>query len=365
MNSALATIRSSLREQELDAVLLSSSPNSIYATGFTGFSETERDGYVLVTSKTCYILTSTLYENAIKNTTTGIKLAVYTRETPLPKLITEISQKESLKTLGIETENLTVAEWLSLKIIPVSLKPFSSKGLRVTKNESELACLMKASRIADRALRSITHSILPGITEKDVVRLLEDAIKKAGGESAFPTIVAFGSNAASPHHRSSTAKLKTSDTILIDFGAKVQGYHSDMTRTFLYGSPPKKHLDMYQAVLRSQHAAVTCIETRLRDNAPIQAALVDQKARDYLKSLGYPSIPHSLGHGIGLAVHEAPSLSPVSQDLLTEGMVFSIEPGVYIPGEIGIRIEDLYVIQDNKLRAITHYPKKTASLEHH
>ena len=186
-----------------------------------------------------------------------------------------------------------------------------------------------------------------------------------GAQVAFPSIVAFGENAAIPHHMTGDTRLNKIDVVLIDFGARWKGYNSDCTRTHFVGKVPKKWKKIYETVKASQQAAIDYIskqyqtehqvtkQTSRSNKKAIELSDVDKVARNYITTRGYPTIPHSLGHGIGLEVHESPSLSPQSKDILQDGMVFSIEPGIYLPGEMGVRIEDLATIQNGKLLLLT------------
>lgn len=156
-----------------------------------------------------------------------------------------------------------------------------------------------------------------------------------------------------PHHQTGNTKLNYGDIVLLDLGAKIENYCSDMTRTLFFGKPSRKQKEIYKTVLIAQQRAVDVINATIKNGKQVKAAAVGEVARKYIISKGYPSIPHSLGHGIGLEVHEHPSLSPKSRDILKEGMVFSIEPGIYIEGFGGIRIEDLFVLEKSGLRQLT------------
>lgn len=210
------------------------------------------------------------------------------------------------------------------------------------------------------------------MTEKEVARKMELYAKEKDADMSFPTIVAFGPHAAIPHHHTSDQRLKDHDCILLDFGVRYQEYCSDMTRTIFLGEPTDEQKNVYETVLAAQQKSVEYISKALAschseqseesrdpsanrplDNRP-HAAIADRVARKYIESQGFASIPHSLGHGIGLEVHEAPSLSPSSEDTLVDGMVFSIEPGIYLNGKFGVRIEDLFTIQNGKLCQLTH-----------
>lgn len=184
-----------------------------------------------------------------------------------------------------------------------------------------------------------------GISERELAKYFEDFITSHGAGFSFPVIVAFGKNTSEVHHPTGNAVLETGDFVMMDFGVKLKGYCSDMTRTFVFGKPTRKQQKMLDAVKTAQRLAVDFIQEKLQRHEKISARKVDAIARDYLISQGYPSIPHSLGHGIGRQVHEDPKISPKSEDFLEPGMVFSIEPGIYLSGFGGVRAEDLYTIE--------------------
>ena len=188
---------------------------------------------------------------------------------------------------------------------------------------------------------------------------MEYFIKKHGAELSFPSIVAFGKNSSVPHHQTGNTKLtERIKLILLDFGVKYENYCSDMTRTIFFGKPSEKQKKIFEVVLEAQQKAANFLGSAIKFGKKVSASEVDKAARDYIISKGYLTIPHSLGHGIGLEVHEHPSLSPRSKDTLKEGMVFSIEPGIYLPNFGGVRVEDLFVIQKNTLNQLTLSSKK-------
>jgi len=181
-------------------------------------------------------------------------------------------------------------------------------------------------------------------------------IRKAGFDISFPPVVAFEENAAIPHHNAGSKRLKNNNLVLLDFGAKVENYCSDMTRVFFMGSTADERKKVYNATVYAQKKAIDYIEEKLDKNEKVISTTIDSTARDYVTNLGYPPFNHS-SHGIGLEVHEKPHISG-SEEPLEKGMVFSIEPGIYLPGKFGVRIEDLFAIQNNKLIPFTHSPKE-------
>lgn len=205
--------------------------------------------------------------------------------------------------------------------------------------------ITSAHKLGFMGFELMLSKIEADISEQELAEHFKTFVAYRGAGFSFPVIVAFGKNTSEVHHPTGDAVLKLGDFVMMDFGVKLKGYCSDMTRTFVFGKATKKQQKMLDAVKAAQQLAVDFIQTKLQKNDKISAREVDAIARDYLISQGYPSIPHSLGHGIGREVHEDPKISPKSEDFLEPGMVFSIEPGIYLPGFGGVRIEDLYTIK--------------------
>ena len=262
-----------------------------------------------------------------------------------------LSRLKTYKKVGISFNQTPHVEFLALEKAGATLVNIDeelSKAMSV-KNEWELENIAKACEIAEDAFLELLPQIKAGMTETEVAALLEYNMRKRGAQGlAFATIVAFGANAAVPHHETGQTTLQFGDEILIDFGCKVNGYCSDITRTFLFGDDGKHEAfkKAYQAVL----TAHTLVKERLQSG--MTGVEGDAIAREYLKEQGYAHLfTHSLGHGIGLNVHEFPRLSPKGEATLLDGMVFSDEPGVYVAGEYGIRIEDTVALQNGKVKS--------------
>lgn len=352
MNTLLSNIRSLLQTENLDALLISSQPNITYVTGYSGFSSIEREAFILVTKTGQYLFTDGRYSEAVKKSVTGYEVKEITALTPFSHLLKETIEKKSIKLLGIEEDNLTVKEFKKIrktvrKTVDVGLNTF-----RVRKTSHEITKIQKACQIGDKAFSHILGIIKPGLTEKDIAFEIEYAIKKQNADISFPPIVAFGKNAATPHHQTGNDKLSKRSLILLDFGAKYEEYCSDMTRTIFIGNATNEEKKMYETVFTAQKKAIEKIHNG------VKGSLIDSIAREYIVKTGFPTIPHSLGHGIGLEVHEAPRLSPKSKDILTSDMVFSVEPGIYLPTIGGVRIEDLVTIQNKTVMELTQSPKK-------
>ena len=382
MQARISKVFSYANEQSLDAILISSVSNIIYLTSYDGFSYFEREAFLVLTQlqglkhKTPgvygYILTDGRYSEAVSKIP-NFNLLEISAKNSLENIFKSLSAK--IKKIGIEENDITVSENKKLKKY---FKVFSAKNiqdLRVIKDTSEISKIEKACSLGDKAFEFILKKLKTGVSEKEIAFGIESFIRKSGADISFPPIVAFGKNSSMPHHKTGNSKLKPNSIILLDFGVKLDNYCSDMTRTVFFGKADEKFKKIYNTVLESQKLAIktltgyslrstannkklkSVVSSRSTDSRILKASDIDSVARQYIISCGYPTIPHSLGHGIGIEVHESPRLSPTSKVDLLPGMVFSLEPGIYIPGYGGVRIEDLVTIQKNKLEHLTHSPK--------
>lgn len=255
------------------------------------------------------------------------------------------------KIVAVSFNETSHSDFLRLEKLGVQLVEADTTlfPLMETKNEWELSCIAKACEIAEDAFNALLPEIKEGMTETEVAALLEYNMRRFGAQgTSFDTIVAFGAHAAVPHHETGATKLRFGDEVLIDFGCKVNGYCSDITRTFLFGDDGKHESfkKAYQAVLTAHELVKEKLVSGMTGTE------ADAIARDYLKAEGYGELfTHSLGHGVGLNIHERPSLSFKGDKPLCDGMVFSDEPGVYKAGEYGIRIEDTVTLKDGKVKS--------------
>lgn len=355
-------LKKQLSRQHLDGMIVSSPAHITYLTGYSNFSTEEREAFVLVTKKEGFILTDGRYAEAVKKEVPHLKLIEISHKNPAKKVLAKLSKMHRVKKMGIEEGNLTVAEYKNLSKI-FKLTDFKVRTYRSVKETDEVELIKKACELADQAYEYILKKLTPGVSEKEIAFELELFIKKRGAKLSFDPIIAFEGNCAIPHHQTSQTTLtdKNGQFILMDFGAKVGSYCSDMTRVVFWGKPSRQQRKMYQAVLEAHQKAVDFITANLEK--PIKVSEVSKVTNNYLVAQGYPPIPHSLGHGVGLEIHEHPYLSPKSKEVLKEGMVFSIEPGIYLPGIGGVRLEDLYTIHYGKLVQLTKSPKRMMILE--
>ena len=349
-----------MKEQGLDAVLIASTANISYLTDFYGFSEIEREAYMIVTKKKAFLIVSPLHFEEAKKEAMNVTVLQRTSKIPLKKVIEELTIKYNIRSCGFEAEIVSYAEYKYFNPLFIKFKSIDLTDLRIIKSTDEISKIKTACALGDKAFSYILATIQNGMTEKDVSLKLELFIRKAGHQVSFPPVVAFNENAAIPHHLTGEKKLTKNSVVLIDFGAKANGYCSDMTRVFFFGSATSEQKKAYQTTVEAQKKAIEYIEKQLKNNKKPIATKVDGIARKYVTDHSYPPFNHS-SHGIGLEVHEAPHISSSSEPL-EEGVVFSIEPGIYLPGKFGVRIEDIFAIQNNKLIPLTHSTKELIML---
>lgn len=355
-------LRKELADLGLDAVLVSSPHNIIYLTGYSNFSKEEREAFLLVTPEKQFIITDGRYSEAIKKNVPEFELLEISSEVPLKKLLTGLVEKLKLNNAGVEEDDLTHREYKSIRKIFWKLKHIEIKKHRSVKSREEIELIEKACQLGGEAFNFILKNIVPGVSEKQIAFELEKFIKENGATLSFEAIVAFSENSSVPHHQTGKRRLDEKDgqIVLLDFGARYKNYCSDMTRTVIFGKTSEKQKEVYKTVKEAQEKAVEYINKNA--GKEIKAKDVDKVTRSYILKQGFQTIPHSLGHGIGVEVHEHPYLSPKSKEILKDGMVFSIEPGVYIPDFGGVRIEDLFVLEKNGLRELTKSSRELIEL---
>jgi len=349
-------LRKSLADHELDALLVFSQANRRYLTGFTARDVAigESSGYVLITQEKALLLVNSLYiEHAQKEVTAVEPFLVKDKPNIV---ISDLLRDLGLHKVGFERDYVTygfIDDLRSHLEDQVELLPV--KGLveaqRVIKDPYEQNMISEAAKIADAAFSKMLDHISPGMTEKQVARLLDNLMIELGAEDpSFETIVAAGPNAARPHHEPTDKPVQEGEPIIVDMGAFYRGYCSDMTRTFCLGKPDSKFEEVYNIVLEAHNTARSAIR------AGLDGGEIDAIARGIIDQAGYgEAFTHSLGHGVGLEVHEKPSLRKNSEDVLQEGMVVTVEPGIYISGWGGVRIESL-VLVDNGPSVLSQAP---------
>jgi Xaa-Pro aminopeptidase len=337
MNTLVNRLREKIAEVKAEALLVTQPANVRYLSGFTS----PADARVLVTEDKVLLITDGRYIHQAKEESRLETLITTAQETWLDK-VAELAKPYSL---AIESDHLSVEYFNGLKE-KIGREPLATKGLvnsfRLIKTPQELALIRDAAHIADQAFSYIINFITPGVTEIEVALELERYIRKHGAESAFEIIVASGVRSSMPHGHASTKPIATGELVTLDFGAKLEGYHSDMTRTIGVGEVPDEQQEMYAALLSVQEAALNAIATDQDGKA------IDAMVRENLKQHKLDTyFTHGLGHGVGLDIHEGPRMSPRESEILKAGMTVTVEPGVYIPGKYGARIEDLVVVTES------------------
>ena len=335
----------------LDAILLTSEANCYYATGFMG------EGIALVTRRGSWYFTDSRYtEAADKAIGNAAVIREVSREKPFSVLINEALAEAGAEKAGFEEQRMTVAEHaVYSEKLHCTLTPASSlmTELRGSKDEEELSCMTAAQRIAEGALEQILKEIRPGMTEKEIAARLNYLMVSAGAEkTAFDTIVASGPNGSMPHAVPGMRKVREGDFITMDFGCVYKGYCSDMTRTVALGRPSDEMRNVYDIVLQAQLAGIAAAK------AGVTGAVIDGAARKVIQDAGYGVyFGHSFGHSLGIDIHEAPNAAPGNDKPMPDGAVVSAEPGIYLPGKFGVRIEDVMILRSDGAQVITKAPK--------
>lgn len=341
----------SMFDNKIDAYMIFSEINRYYFTKFESSF-----GCVLLTEKEKIFFTDFRYEFAARRALRDYEIIVATSKDIYPLIVKELKRLK-VKNLGYEDNVLTVNEFKNIKAFftDFSFKPSSSilEIQRSIKTDEEIEKISLAQKLAEKSLTKILPLIKVGITERDVSAALMYEMMHNGAEaSSFDSIVAFGENSACPHHKPCDKKLEKNELILIDFGAKLNGYCSDMTRTFTLGAPAEELKVIYSIVLDAQNYALKNIKAGMTGNE------ADSFAREFITANGYgKDFGHGLGHGVGLQIHESPTVNRFSTQILQKNMIITIEPGIYIDGLGGVRIEDLAVVTDTGITNLTNFNK--------
>jgi Xaa-Pro aminopeptidase len=340
-------LAATLGERELDLYLVTDLTNVRYLTGFTG-----TNGACICGPETHLFLTDFRYTERAAAEAEGWE-AVTVKDDWLGGIAAHLSGR-----FGFEDDHVSVRllERLRGKLAE-GVEPVAAGGvveeLRRVKDEGELAAIAGAAELADGVWRWSLEAGLRGRTEREVARAAEARIRELGAEPSFPAIVAAGPNGALPHAEPGERWIEAGDLVVFDMGAKLDGYCSDGTRTFAVGEPGERAREVYEIVRAAQAEALAAIA------AGKGGEDLDKVAREAIDAAGHGEhFGHGLGHGVGLEVHEAPRLSPRSEDVLAAGEVVTVEPGVYLPGELGVRIEDLVVVEESGCRSLSGLQKE-------
>jgi Xaa-Pro aminopeptidase len=355
--SRLQRTQAAMEQSRLDLLLVSYLPNIRYLCGFTGSA-----GVLLVTARDKVLLTDGRYTEQAKFEVKDAKVKIV-KKAALAAAAEWLEKRSHLTRLGIESAHLSVAERDSLvkavgKRNKVIASPPIVEPLRMIKDDEEIQSIRAACRLGVDLFHNLTGKLRPKTTESQLAGELEFAARQAGVEQmAFSTIIAAGERSALPHGRASSASIPPKGFVVCDFGVILAGYCSDMTRTVHVGRPETEASSAYEAVKQAQQAALDAVKPGAT------AGEVDSAARKLLYNRGLGKFfTHSTGHGLGLEIHEAPKIAAAQKEVLRPGMVITIEPGVYLPGKWGIRIEDTVVVTETGCEILTSCPKDLLTL---
>lgn len=354
----LENLRAAQRKIKSPVVLVSYGPDVSYLTGFEG-----DDSWALVTPQSVWLITDSRYSEQISRQCPWVQMVL--RKKGMAEAVARIVNRLHIGRLAVQEECLTLREKRGLQEqlgkgrTKVTLK--SVEGLvyqlRNCKDEVEIKLIEQAVAVAQHGFEKLKASLRTGMTENEIAAMLVYEMRRRGAEDAsFEAIVAVGANSSLPHYRPGNVKLENNSPLLIDWGARVGGYRSDLTRMIFVGQVPRKIEEIYQVVRQAQQAAIVAIKPG------ISGSEVDKIARNLIKKAGYgEAFGHGLGHGIGRDIHEQLSLSPRSKVILEAGMVVTVEPGIYLPGIGGVRIEDDVLVTPDGHRVLSTLPDDIGS----
>ena len=345
----VARIGEALQKKRLDGFLVTDMHNVRYLTGFTGSS-----GFALITKKECILVTDFRYKEQSEKETRGWDIII--EKGSRIDLFRDLCKKTGIKKLGFES---SVSYEFYTKLLYKRVRLISGGGLiesiRETKDDIEIQSIKEAVRRGEAAFLDVKPHIRHGISERAIALRLEERLKKNGCmQIPFDIIVASGPNSAMPHAKPTERKLQKGDLVIIDWGGEADGYFSDMTRTLLMTGPHgDRQKEIYDLVLKANREAISVI------SPGVKARDIDSAARNIIKKAGYGELfGHGTGHGVGLQVHESPRISWMKNGAIRMNMVFTIEPGIYLPGMGGVRIEDMVVVGEKKAHVLTSLSKK-------
>ncbi|MBI2399822.1 MAG: aminopeptidase P family protein [Deltaproteobacteria bacterium] len=342
----LKRLRSSMAGKKLGAFVVTDLKNIRYLTGFTGSS-----AYAIVSSDKAFFLTDPRYTAQSREEVKGFRVKIFKKALDT---VAEILGGIKAAAVGFESGSVSFDNYSKLaKALKGKAKLKASAGLvsalRSVKDQFEIEKITEAAKLLDKGFIHALKVVKPGAIEREAAFSIETFWKKRGAEGlAFDTIIASGERGALPHGKASEKRIKKGELVVIDMGALLNGYNSDETRTFVTGRPTAKQKEVYQVVRDAQAAAIESIRPG------VKASAVDLAARSVIGKAGYGKyFGHGTGHGVGLDIHESPGLGPTSIDVLEEGMVITVEPGIYIPGWGGVRIEDMALVTKNGAKLLT------------
>ncbi|WP_256757153.1 Xaa-Pro peptidase family protein [Cohnella sp. WQ 127256] len=355
-NNRVALLRELIAKSAGSALLVTHPINRRYLTGFTGSS-----GVVLISADHAALLTDFRYKEQAPQQAVGFQIVEHGADVNIT--IAELLSEWKVETLLIEDQDVTFATYKKIEqaLNPIKLLPSEGivEKLRMVKDDSEIAIMQEAADLADRTFEHILGFIKPGVSEKSIALEMEVFMRSQGAtSSSFDTIVASGERSALPHGVASDRIIGRDEFVKLDFGAYYNGYCSDITRTVVVGKPSDKHREIYEIVREAQQYALDHLTPGMTGKEG------DALTRDIIIKYGYGEyFGHGTGHGLGMEIHEAPRLSLTGGIVLTPGMTVTVEPGIYLPGFGGVRIEDDIVITDKGIRVLTSSPKQLIVLD--
>lgn len=353
MSERIEALQNRLRAEQVDAFFVTSEVSREYLSGFRA-----ADGWMLITQEEAYLLVDSRYIEAAQNQAKGCKVILFTQ---MLETLRGLVEKHHIQSMIAEQSRVTVAEWNSLKkafpsveLIDSPLLDQELNALRAVKTEKEFADLREAQRLTEEAFERMLTFLRPGVTEREAALEIEFYMRRHGAESvAFDLIVITGAKTSMPHGVPGEEVIQSGDFVTMDTGAVINGMHSDMTRTVAIGHASDEMKHVYDTVLRAQLNAIAAV------HAGVRCRDVDTAARSVIEQAGYGEyFGHSTGHSVGLEIHEAPAFSPRSEDVAKENMVITVEPGIYLPGKFGVRIEDMVRVTQNGCQDLTNAKKE-------
>lgn len=346
-----ANIAAHLKERGLDAMLITSAPGEFYAAGFHG------EGVALITPDRSWYWTDSRYIEAAGQQVSGAEVAMPASGSSYRTLVRDLVDSLGVKKLGFEEEYMSVAaydQWTECVKAEFICASDLLTDLRMVKDADELAAMREAQRVTDAAFAEILNDIRPGVTESEIAAKLTYLMACKGAErNSFDPIVACGANGSMPHAVPGLKKIETGHFVTMDFGCVVGGYCSDMTRTVAVGEPTDEMRLVYETVRKAQLAAIAAIR------GGVKGSDIHKVADDIIVAAGYGGkMGHGLGHSLGIEIHENPRFSPMWDKAIPSGAFLSVEPGIYLPGKFGVRIEDVVMLTDEGCIDITNSPKE-------
>jgi len=360
MNARLGKLQKFIAEQELDAIIITSPANIFYLTGIDNFDSEK--GFLLIVYKDKWRLVSSIfYKSRIENAIAAKNQLWLKRGDSIAAFAAK--QLANCRAIGFEREDLSFARYeifkkslRGKKLIPIS---GAAEQFRQIKDEEEIRLIKKAARITDKTFAQLLKLIKPGVTELFLKRKILEMMQDMGAQKcSFDPIVASGKNSADPHYEGSNKKIKAGEMVVIDIGARYKNYDADMTRMVFVGKAPTKYKNLYSLVLQTQQKAIAECKAGA---SPVQ--IFENAVNNFAAAGEDEFFTHGLGHGVGIDIHELPNLSPAGIGKFDNGMVFTVEPGLYHPGWGGIRIEDLCRMKNGKAEILSRTPKNLIEIQ--